>query len=108
SSSTAGCRRTERSRPVGLLVSQSREMKKAGGVASLRLWGRDEADRHGRSARDWRVGRIVAAARDVEDRHVEASVGIHIVDKDLQEANNRHRGCARSVDGDGSIVIDRK
>ena len=74
----------------------------------VRLWGSDEADRHGGRTWDWRIGRIVATARDVEDRHIEASVGIYLIDENLQEANNCHIGlvaseCKRAA----AAVIDR-
>ena len=106
SSSATGCRRTERSRPVGLAVSQSREMKKRRRSCALRR--RDERTGTGEVPGIGALVRIVATARDVEDRYIEASVGIHLIDENLQEANNRYRGRACAVIVTRPVVIDRQ
>ena len=73
----------------------------------VRLWGRYEADRHGGSAWYWRVGGAVATARDVKDRYIQASVGIHWIDENLQEANNCDMGSILATIV-RAVVVDRQ
>lgn len=73
----------------------------------VRLRGRYEADRHGGRTWYWRVGGAVATARDVKDRYIEASVGIHLIDENLQEANNCHIGLiTRECQRASTAVVD--
>src|ERR1700686_4499329 len=73
-------------------------------AACLRLWRRDQADRHGGRSRGWsgRVCRRVATPCDVEHSHVEVYVGVSLVDENLQKTHNRDR---RLVSGRQSRAV---